>query len=73
MAHKVGDKVVFVGREKEIGKYHRDFSQLMFSAGTVVEVGGDACEVHFEGFHMESDPKGESIFCCYMSELRPAP
>ena len=73
MKHKVGDRVVFVGREEEIGKYHIDFAQLLYSIGTVVEVGHNVYEVHFEGYHSKDDPKDDSIFCCYESELQSAP
>ena len=70
MAHKVGDKVIFVGRESELGKYHPDFAQLMHQTGTVVELGNLFLHVTFDGF---ADSTGDSIFLCLDRELKSAP
>lgn len=70
MAHKIGDKVVFVGRESELGAYHPDFSQLMYQTGTVVELGHTFLSVIFDGF---VDSTGDNIFMCLERELESAP
>lgn len=66
MKHKVGDKVIFNGHSREIGRYHADFSQLLGQTGTVVEVGVSAYEVVFAGFY---DKNGENIFLCWNDEI----
>lgn len=63
---KVGDKVVFKGNDREIGRYHSDFSQLLGQTGTVIEVGTSAYEAIFEGFR---DKNGENVFLCWDDEL----
>ena len=63
---KIGDRVRFVGREKEIGQYHADFVQLMGQTGMVVETNGFWVEVVFEGF---KDEQGGIEFACFKEEL----
>ena len=69
MKHKVGDKVVFVGRASEQGKYHPDYQQLMYSVGTVVSDDMFTYQVSFEGFELD----GDNIYVCFRDEVVAAP
>lgn len=67
MKHKVGDKVVFIGRAGEQDKYHPEYQQLMGSIGIVTEVDEPTCYiVGFEGFE---DANGDNDYVCYENEV----
>ena len=64
----VGDRVRFVGREREMGKYHIDYSQLLGQEGVVVNAYPrlNSNLVVFEGF---VDSEGDVEFMCWDEEL----
>lgn len=70
--HKVGDRVVFVGREIEIGTYHPDYAQLMYQIGTVVEA-GDPKPFEYVVIFDAAAEDGTYDYPCRADELQAAP
>jgi hypothetical protein len=71
--HKFGDRVVFAGREIEMGKYHPDYAQLVGQIGTVIEA--DMEQVNFEYvviFSEFPDAEGDCHYVCRKDELQSA-
>lgn len=71
--HNVGDKVRFVGREVEIGKYHPDYAQLMYQIGTVVEVDDSSLYEYVVLFPEFLGSDGGYDYACRADELQAAP
>ena len=71
MQFQVGDLVVFTGREKEMGKYHPDYAQLIGHLGTVVEADDVAPFEYVVIFSEFPDSDGFCDYPCRADELSP--
>lgn len=70
MQFNVGDLVVFSGREKEMGKYHTDYTQLIGQVGTVVEAADAPPFEYLVIFSEFPDSDGFCDYPCRADELK---
>lgn len=70
---QVGDRVIFRGREHEMGKYHPDLAQLLGRTGVVVQSDPrlEMVDVQFEGvcWHPEEINSPIDVFPVFRNEV----
>jgi len=68
---KVGQKVRFIGREIELGKYHRDYAQLIGQVGIISEAYADFAPYPYTVvFHEFPDSTNSREYPCRADELQ---